>query len=341
MAHNLGEELLDIVEEEEGGPIKSFLEHLEDLRWVLIKSLTTGGVAMVICFFGANHVFKVLKLPLDRAHIGKSGTQVLRFMLGTNQLQAYHIRGTNDAWAALAGTNRVVRVDLIPIPGLTNQGIDSQTMLGIKMQPETSELSDKKSPIEIRIFGPVGAFVVATKMAVYGGLVIASPFIFYFVASFTFPALRMREKKYVYRGLVFGLGLFLTGVCFCYFVMMPLALKVSVEYAEWFGFKSDEWRAEDYISFVCKFMLGMGLGFETPVLILTLVKLGILNYRMLAGARRYVIVISFILGAILTTPELITQVLMAIPLLILYEISVWIARYWEWRDQKRTQAEST
>jgi len=75
----------------------------------------------------------------------------------------------------------------------------------------------------------------------------------------------MREKKYVYRGLAFGLGLFLTGVAFCYFVMMPVALAVSAQYAEWFGFKANQWRAEDYIGFVCKFMLGMGIGFEMPV----------------------------------------------------------------------------
>jgi sec-independent protein translocase protein TatC len=336
MADELGGEPLDVVEEEEGGPIKSFLEHLEDLRWVLIKSLAAAGVAMIACFFGANHVFKVLKWPLDRAHIRTSGKQTLRFTLGTNQLYVYQIQGTNDPWIALAGTNRFVRLDIVPLTGLTNTG--GEIMLGLKMQPEPLDLSDQTSGIDIRIFGPVGAFVVATKMALYGGIVIASPFIFYFIANFIFPALRMREKKYVYRGLGFGLGLFLTGVCFCYFIMMPLALKVSVQYAEWFGFKSDQWRAEEYISFVCKFMLGMGLGFEMPVFILTLVKLGVLNYRILAAARRYVVVISFVLGAILTTPEVITQVLMAIPLLILYEVSVWIAWYWERRDRKREEA---
>jgi sec-independent protein translocase protein TatC len=82
-------------------------------------------------------------------------------------------------------------------------------------------------------------------------------------------------------------------------------------------------------------MLGMGLGFELPVIVLTLVKIGVLNYRALANARRYVIVISFVLGAVLTTPEVITQVLMAIPLLLLYEISVWIAWYWERQDKKQ------
>ena len=80
------------------------------------------------------------------------------------------------------------------------------------------------------------------------------------------------------------------------------------------GFTANQWRAEDYVGFVCKFMLGMGVGFELPVVVLTLVKIGVLNYRMLASGRRYVIVISAVLGAVLTTPEVITQILMAVPL---------------------------
>src|SRR5213076_2932523 len=138
--------------------------------------------------------------------------------------------------------------------------------------------------------------------------------------NFVFPALKIHEKRYIYRGLVFGFGLFVTGVSFCYFIMMPVALAVSAKYAEWFGFKANQWRAEEYISFVVKFMLGMGIGFELPVVILTLVKLGVLSYQTLRRARRYVIVISFVLGAILTTPEVVTQVLMAVPLLSLYEV---------------------
>ena len=122
---------------------------------------------------------------------------------------------------------------------------------------------------------------------------------------------------------------------------MPTALALSAKYATWYGFKATQWRAEEYIGFVCKFMLGMGLGFEMPVVILTLVKIGILNYAILKAARRYVIVIAFVLGAVLTTPEVITQVLMAFPLLILYEISVWIAWYWDRQEKKREAAAAT
>jgi sec-independent protein translocase protein TatC len=322
-------ERLDVdQEDEEGGPVKSFLEHLEDLRWVLIKSIAAAGVAMIGCFFAGNYVFQVLKYPLNRAPIyGGRSPQVLRITMGTNQLGVYHL-GTNDALSALAGTNRYVRFDITPVV------IGTNTLLGVNVQPE-SQPPPQESPIDIVSLGPAAAFVVATKIAFYGGLAVASPFIFYFVGNFVFPALRIHEKKYIYRGLGFGFGLFVAGVCFCYFVMMPMALAVSAKYAEWFGFKANQWRAEEYIGFVCKFMLGMGLGFEMPVVILTLVKIGLLNYRILKSARRYVIVIAFVLGAVLTTPEVVTQVLMAVPLLVLYEISVWIAWYWERQEKKR------
>jgi len=316
-------------EEEEGGPVKSFLEHLEDLRWVLIKSIAAAGVAMVTCFFAGNYVFQVLEWPLKRAPLyGAGQSQVVRFMFGTNQMSVLHV-GTNETLTALAGTNRFVRLDITPVTVGTN------TVLGVRVEAETKAPADSSAPIDIVSLGPAAAFVVATKIAFYGGLVVASPFIFYFVGNFVFPALKIHEKRYIYRGLIFGFGLFVTGVSFCYFVMMPVALAVSAKYAEWFGFKANQWRAEEYIGFVCKFMLGMGIGFEMPVVILTLVKIGVLNYQILKSARRYVIVIAFVLGAILTTPEVITQVLMAIPLLLLYEISVWVAWYWERQEKKR------
>jgi len=89
------------------------------------------------------------------------------------------------------------------------------------------------------------------------------------------------------------------------------------------------------LSFVTKFMLGMGLGFELPVVLLALVKIGILDYQRLKAMRRYMIVINLVVGALLTTPEVFTQVVMAVVLQILYEISVWIAWYWERQEKKR------
>ena len=81
-------------------------------------------------------------------------------------------------------------------------------------------------------------------------------------------------------------------------------------------------------------MLGMGLGFELPVVILTLVKIGLLNYKILSNARRYMVVINLILGAVLTTPEVVTQLLMFVPLQGLFELTVWITWYWEHPDRQ-------
>ena len=165
-------------------------------------------------------------------------------------------------------------------------------------------------------------FKMARQVAMYGGLIIAAPVLLYFIAQFVFPALKLKEKKYIFRALFIGSGLFLVGISFCYFVLMPVALSASQMYSNWLGFGASQWRAEDYISFVCKFMLGMGLGFELPVVILTLVKIDVISHTTLAKARRYMIVINLIPGAVLTTPEVVTQILMFIPLQFLYEATV-------------------
>jgi sec-independent protein translocase protein TatC len=312
--------------DEEGGPNKTFLEHLEDLRWVLMKCAASIAVGFLLCLFAAPTLVKILMHPLVKASsLDKNIKPSVSFFVGTNRLGSFPLE-TNQA--GMFGTNLHSGVELAPIT------LGSNVFLGLK--PLTNEVVlANETKINLINLGPAAAFFLAVQMAVYGGIALGSPFLFYFIGSFIFPALRMHEKKYTYIGLGFGLFLFLLGACFCYFILMPVALKASWQYSEWMGFKATEWRAEEYISFVCKFILGMGLGFELPVAILVLVKIGILDYATLSKMRRYMIVINLILGAILTTPEVVTQILMAIPLQILYEISVWIAWYWERKEKKR------
>lgn len=338
-------------DEAEGGPVKSFLEHLEDFRWVLIKSLVCLGLAMLVCLMGANHVVGILKWPLEHnllrtlAHTYKwtvpwattkhdEGGQVAVVSFGTNHLGSFQI-SSEERDAFELGTNQFVSVNIQPVTVGTN------LVLGWRAAPDTNAVADAQGlNIDLINLSPAGAFFVAFQVAFYGGMVLASPFILYFIASFVFPALHMHERKHVYRALFFGVGLFITGVSFCYFVLMPVALAASQMYSNWLGFGALQWRAEDYISFVCRFMVGMGLGFELPVVVLTLVKIGVLSYSTLAGARRYMIVINLILGAVLTTPEVITQLVMFVPLQLLYEITVWIAWYWDRQERKMAEAEA-
>ena len=327
-------ERLDESEEEEGGPIKSFLEHLEDLRWVLIKSLVALSVAMLICLIAGNLVVTILKRPMDKARISYPGTnQVVTVLFGSNQLGVFPLTPKQQASLEL-GTNRFVAVRVEPAVVGTNQVLAWR----VDDNPELAQQAQRLK-IDLLNLSPASGFFVAFQVAFYGGMVMASPFIFYFVASFVFPALKMKEKRYVYRGLGYGVTLFLFGVGFCYFALMPIALAASQKYSQWLGFSAFQWKADDYISFVCKFMLGMGLGFEMPVVILTLVKIGVLNYRILSKGRRYMIVINLVLGALLTTPEVITQLIMFVPLQLLYEICIWITWYWERQDKKREAAQ--
>lgn len=319
--------------EDGGGPVKGFLEHLEDLRWVLIKSLATIGVAFVVCLLAGNWVVSVMTWPLKRApSLEPHDAQAVSVLFGTNRLGLFHL--TPEQQNSLDfGTNHYATLRLQPIVLGTN------VVLGV--QPESNpDREPKQLLVSLISLSPAGAFIVAVQVAIYAGFIISAPLILFFVAQFVFPALKWKEKKYIYRGLITGLGLFFSGVAFCYFALMPIALAASVKYTEWLGISVTQWRIEDYISFVCKFMLGMGIGFEMPVVILVLVKIGILNYSMLSKARRYVIIINCFMGAVLTTPEIITQILMAVPLQLLYEISVWIAWYWERQERKRAATEA-
>jgi len=311
---------------------------LEDLRWVFIRCATVLGISMLVCLIAGNWLVNVLKWPLGRATITPAGTnQQVHVSIGTNIVGSLRL-GTNRLGTLDLGQAPDITLNLValPLPGSTN------TFLAFQLQannvPPKKTLAER---VELLNLNPAGGFYVAFQVAIYGGFVLAAPFVLYYVGMFILPALRRSEKKHILPGFAIGTLLFAGGVSFCYFVMMPLALGASVKYSEWLGFSANQWRAEEYISFVCKFLLGMGLGFELPVVILTLVKLGILCHEQLAGFRRYMIAINLVLGAVLTTPEVLTQVMMAIPLQILYEISVWIAWYWERRDRKLALQDAT
>jgi sec-independent protein translocase protein TatC len=320
---------------EEGGPVKSFLEHLEDFRWVLVKSSVTLAVTMLLCLVAGNYVVGVLKWPLKQAKVRYASTnQIAVVNFGTNHLGNFQLSDEQQKLLSL-GTNRFEVVQIAPVIIGTNQVLGWNVV-----EDPDSVVSAQRLHIDLVNLSPAGGFFVAFQVAFYGGMVLAAPFIFYFILSFVFPALKMREQKYIRHGLFFGVSLFLIGVSFCYFILMPVALAASQMYSNWLGFGAMQWRAEDYISFVCRFMLGMGIGFELPVVLLTLVKIGILSYATLRAMWKYMIVIVLILGALLTTPEVITQLLMAIPLYMLYEVTVWIAWYWDRQEKKRAARES-
>jgi sec-independent protein translocase protein TatC len=324
----------DVVEEEEGGgPVKPFLEHLEDLRWTVIKVLAAVIISMIVCLVASNRLFQILHWPLEKAQRLRSATT------------------TNDV-ALLVGD---VRVGSLPIAsvdtnfwhsGLPPTGIRVLfnlvgTNVALSVISESNVLGTPRDPgiVQIKSYGPLSAIAVALKIALYGGLSLALPFVMVFIGQFVLPALRTHEKRFVYRALGIGLGLFLVGVVFAYFVIMQITLLATVQFAQWLGLGADEWRADEYVDFVLKMILAVGLSFQLPVVLLTLVKIGILDYEKLSKYRSYFIVGNMVACALVTpSGDPFTMLLLAVPVQGLYEISVFIARVWWRRDQRELAA---
>ncbi len=315
--------------EEGGGPVKSFLEHLEDFRWLIIKCGAAFMVCLVVCLYAVPEIVAVLKWPLSRAALVRvNGEHKAEIFLGSQSLGTLEL-DTNRMGNLDLGTNWFSVVRLEPV------ALGSNIVLTLQVDPQPKQNALLQGSTDLVYLDPSAPFFSSMQLAFYGGILLASPVICIFLAGFILPALKVKERKYVWRAALVGSGLFLAGVAFCYFFVLPRALKFAQWWALWMGVQVPEWRAETYFSFVTKFMLGMGLGFELPVALLALVKIGVLDYAKLSSLRRYMIVINLILGALLTTPEPFTQVVMAVVLQVLFETSVWIAWYWEWKERKR------
>jgi sec-independent protein translocase protein TatC len=318
--------------EVEGGAVKSFLEHLEDLRWTLIKCCAALFVSLMFCLFGVKQLFVILNWPLDRAarrHVAlvpEDTNQVVTVQLGGYVLQTIKPK-TNQLGSIELGTNQYLTLQLSPVLVGTN------TLLAMRVL--TNSGPPAVAGPKLSFLGPADPFMFSLHLAFFASLILASPFILYFVGQFVMPALKIREKKYFLRAFYFGTILFLSGVSFAYFGVMPAAIKFAILYANWMGADVPLLNAMDYSSFLFKFMLGMGAGFELPVVLLALVKIGVLNYQKLSAMRRYMVVGNLVLGALLTTPEVFTQICMAIALQVLFEVAVWIAWYWERKAKRR------
>lgn len=326
---------------EGGGPVKPFLDHLEDLRWMLIKVSVSLLVAMMACLVGADMMVKLLVWPLKEARIqaqkealkSNKPQQQVPLMLGTNRLGniSLPLLGVDPVFNHTNPVSHVRAVEVVPVDIGTNK------LLGLQITTNAPTSLDPL--VELVILGPLDVIWITLQLAFFGGLVLAAPFVFYFIGQFILPALRVNEKEFLKPFAIWGTILFLSGVAFCYFVILPLMLRMTVEFSQWLGFSAEQWRAQEYLSMVPKFLLAMGLSFEMPVIILTIVKVGLLDSKKLSWFRSYFVVINlFVCALVSPSGDPFTMFLMAAPLCLLYEACILIARFWEWRDSRREAA---
>ena len=245
----------------EEAEVKSFGEHLEDLRAMLFKSLAVLFVGFNICFVCAKQILEFLKQPFYQA---------------------------------------VAKPDVFLLQSLN--------------------ITD--------------SFVLATKIAFYGGLVVTMPVLMYFIAQFVLPALKPREKQILLPVCFFGALLFLAGAAMCYYWILPQTLKAFIKYSVWLGIEP-HWTISSYVEFVTQFVLAMGLTFEVPLVLLVLVQLGVVSATTVRKGRKVCIAIAVVISAVIAPPDPVSMLLMTVPLVALFEVTIWVA--WLMERQRRPQ----
>lgn len=173
---------------------------------------------------------------------------------------------------------------------------------------------------------PTEMFLTYMKVGLIAGVGLAMPVIVYQLMRFLAPGLKPEEKKWLYTLVPAATGFFVAGVSFAYFFMLPFALKYLLTFGG--DLVEAKWAIGEYISFVTSLLLWVGISFETPMVIFFLAKLHIVDAKKLAGYRKYAIVGAFVAAAIITpTPDPFNQVMVAIPIILLYELGIILARF--------------
>ena len=345
---------------------KPFLEHLEDLRVMVTRVVITLVISMLICFVFQDELMSLLRAPAEKVLLTKQkqtmpnaekhkGIKVPtievwnearnaeQIALGLDETQRnlfyktlknpdleFHARSVSLLRAAKALPVEK-RLGFVKELGVGEQ-MEKQLVAMLESNPDV----DVNSGSNIRMMSalkPTETFMLSMKLAFFAGIVLAFPLLLLFILQFVLPGMHANEKRMLWPAMTIGFGLFVGGVCFAYFLVLPKALLFFYEWSAQLGVSND-WRIGEYITFATRFTLLFGLSFELPVVVMVLVKLGILTYESMTRTRTYAVVAIYIAAAIITpTPDIMTLNLMALPMLVLYEICIWLA----WFDRKKNR----
>lgn len=208
--------------------------------------------------------------------------------------------------------------------GLLTEPMRSTIAFSLK-SPYISFIPAQNPDLYLVFLAPAEAFWMHMKIALISACIISSPVIFWEIWKFIAPGLLPKEKKYAVPFIFTTTFLFLTGALFCFAIILPFAIDFLLNY------KTQNIKpmisAEKYIDFCLKFILAFGAVFEMPVVIVFLTRMGVVTTDFLAKNRKYAVLVVFILAAVLTpTPDAFNQILMAVPMLILYEAGLLASR---------------
>ncbi len=191
---------------------------------------------------------------------------------------------------------------------------------------------NKLEDTKLVFLAPAEALWMSIKISIVSAIILGLPVFLYQIWKFISPGLLKHEKKYILPFIFSSTALFLVGTSFCFFIVLPFAISFLLSYKVG-DILVPMLSVGMYIDFCLKFILAFGLIFQLPIVIIFLTKMGIVSPEFLAKNRKYAILIAFILAAILTpTPDAFNQILMAVPIYILYEAGVWLSKLFKRKD---------
>lgn len=345
---------------------KPFMEHLEDLRVMITRVVITLVVSMALCFTFQSELMEILRAPAEKVIFDKQretmpdvkdhpgikvptveiwdeAKDVERIAAGLSEEQRvlfYKGLGKPDMEFHARSVALLRAAKALPEdkrkPFVKALGVDGQMVSQLLALLDSDPDVDASAGANIKMMSalkPTETFMLSMKLAFFAGIVLAFPLLLMFILQFVLPGMHDTERKILWPAMGIGFGLFLSGVLFAYFFVLPRALLFFYEWSANLGVSND-WRIGEYITFATQFTLLFGLSFELPVVVMVLVKLGLLTYDTMARTRTYAIVAIYITAAIITpTPDIMTLNLMALPMLLLYEICIWLA----WFDRKKAR----
>ncbi|MCF7849093.1 MAG: twin-arginine translocase subunit TatC [Kiritimatiellales bacterium] len=297
-----------------------FLDHLEDFRKTVIRSFIAIIAGMLICLPFADRLISVLRAPAE-PYIEKSAEEAIQG--STFELRIPVMTSTNGVDSLQTVLNDAVLVE-------TELG--SYYVLPADVQVAEKKKSSKTGVIRLQFSEPSAAIKMWLMVAFCGGMLLSLPALIFIIGSFIMPGVKDIERSVMSRISGFSAILFFTGVAMGYKITLPLALGLMLKIGGRLGGESI-WFYNKYIGFAIQLLLGFGVAFQLPVVILLLGKMGLVNSRQLREKRRHVIVGLLILAMILTPPDIMTQLLMAAPLIFLYEFCIWFLFFTGTRDE--------
>ncbi len=280
-----------------------FLEHLEEFRKTVIRVFISLTLGMVVCLPFADHLIAILRAPAE-PYIEKSAEEVLGDA-------SVHLRIQADSLSEKA----------LVIDEDGERYYDVKADIGLPEKPKA-----KSGVIRLQFSEPAAAIKMWLTVTFFGGILLSLPFLVFFIGMFVMPGVRDVERKVMTRVSFFSGGLFIAGIAMGYKITLPLALGLMLKIGGQLGGESI-WFYNKYIAFALQLLLGFGLAFQLPVVILILGKMGLVNSTQLREKRRHVIVGLLILAMALTPPDVMTQLLMAAPLIFLYEFCIWFLHF--------------